>query len=96
MIQNDLLYSKKPVIIAGSNDRRIHNTENKVYRTDHNLEDREDKFGMQIDAKYVLLKYVLLKYFCELAKINFPTNIDLKIRCTLQMEMKKLFESNKK
>ena len=94
MIQNYLLYSKKPVIIAGDNDRRIHNKDNKMLRTDENLEDREDKFGAQIDSKYVYR--VPLKHFCDLGKLNFPTKIDLKIRCTLQTEMKKLFEPKKK
>ena len=53
MIQNDLLYSKKPVIIVGGNDRRIHNNYNEVYRTDENVEDQQDKFGAQIDTKYI-------------------------------------------
>ena len=86
MIENDLLYREKLVIIKGFDDRRIHNTDNKVSRTDDSLEDRQDKFDPQIDAKYVYR--VPLKYFCDLGKINFPTKIDLKIRCTLQMEMK--------
>ena len=34
-----------------------------------------------------------LKYICDLGKMNFPAKIDLKIRCTLQTEMKNLFES---
>ena len=49
---------------------------------------------MQIDSKYVYR--IPLKYFCDLGKINFPTKIDLKIHCTLETEMKKLFESKKK
>ena len=32
----------------------------------------------------------------DLGQINFPTKIDLKIRCTLQREMGKLFELKKK
>ena len=94
MIQNDLLYSKKPVIIVGGNDRRIHNNYNEVYRTDDNVEDQQDKFGAQIDTKYVYR--VPLKYFCNFGKIDIPTKIELKIRCTLQTEMKKLFQSEKK
>ena len=86
MIENDRLYREELVIIRGFDDRRIHNTDNKVSRTDDSLEDRQDKFDPQIDAKYVYR--VPLKYFCDLGKINFPTKIDLKIRCTLQMEMK--------
>ena len=39
MIQNDLLYSKKPVIIPGGNDRRIHNNDNEILRADENRED---------------------------------------------------------
>ena len=82
---------KKPVISSGNEDRRSHTNDNDVNRTDPNLEDRENKFGAQIDTKYV--NRVPLKYFCDLEKINFPTKIDLEICCTLQTEMKKLFES---
>ena len=39
---------------------------------------------------------VPLKYICDLGKINFPTKIDLKICCTLQINMKQLFEPKKK
>ena len=38
--------------IAGGSDRRIQNNNNKVYRTDDNFEDQQDKFGAQIDAKF--------------------------------------------
>ena len=43
MLQNDLFYNKKLGIIAGGNDRRIHNNDNEPFRTDDNLEDCEDK-----------------------------------------------------
>ena len=82
------------MIIAGCNDRRIHNNDSEVYRTDDSLEERQDKFVAQIDTKYVYR--VPLKYFWDLDEINFPTKIDLKIRSTLQTEMEKLFESKKK
>ena len=78
----------------GGNYRRIHNNDNEVYRTDNNLEDRQDKFVAQIDIKYVYS--VPLKYFCDLGKIDFSTKINLKVSCTLQAEMKKLFESKRK
>ena len=93
MIQSDLWYSKNLVIIAGGNDIRIHNNVNEVYKTDFNLKDCQDKLGAQIDAKYLYREP--LKYFCDLGKINFPTKIDLKIRCTLQTETKKLFKLKK-
>ena len=94
MIEKDLLYSKKPVIILGNEDRRSHNNDNKAFRTDANIEDREDKFASQIDSKYVYR--IPLKLPCDLGKINFPTKIDLKIRCMMQTNMKKLFESKKR
>ena len=42
MIQNNFSYSNKMVIIVGGNDRWIDNNDNEVYRTDDNLEDRQD------------------------------------------------------
>ena len=63
-------------------------------RTDDNLEDREDKFANQFDSKCMYM--IPLTYLCNLGKINFPTKIDLKIWCTLQTNMKQLFESRKK
>ena len=88
MIQNDLLYSKKPVIIAGGNDKWIHNKGNEAFRTDDNLKEREDRFEAQIDSKYVYR--APLKYFCDSDKTNFSTKIFLKT------ELKKVFESKKR
>ena len=45
--------------------------------------------------KLMIVYRIPLKYFCDLGKINFPTKIDLKIKCTLETEMKKLFETKK-
>ena len=42
MIEKDLLYSKKTVIIPVNEDRRTHNNNNEAFRTDDNLEDRKD------------------------------------------------------
>ena len=61
--------------------------------TDENLDERIEKFGVQVDDKYVYR--TPLKYCCDLGKINFPTKIDLKIRCTIETEVRKLFESKK-
>ena len=91
MIQKDLLFSKKAVIYPGNSDKRSHNNDDATKRTDDNIEDRGDKFSVQIDLKY--LCRIPLKYFCDLGKINFPTKIDVKISCTLETEMKRLFES---
>ena len=81
MIEKDLLYSKKPVIIPGNEDRRSHNNDNEALRTYANIEDREEKFANPIDSKYTYR--IPLKHLCNLGKINFPTKIDLKIRCML-------------
>lgn len=51
MIEKDLLCSKKAVIIPGNEDKRSHTNDSKTQRTDANIEDREDKFGAQIDNK---------------------------------------------
>ena len=88
MIQKDLLFSKKGVIYLANSDRRSHNNDNATLRTDANIEDRDDNFSVQLDSKYVYS--IPLKYFCDLGKINFPTKIDLKIRCTLETEIKKI------
>ena len=94
MIEKNLLYSTKPVIIRGNEDRRSHTNNNEANRTDANLEDRENKFDAQIDNKYVYR--VPLKNLCDLGKLNFPKETDLKICCTLQTDMKKLSELKKK
>ena len=36
-----------------------------------------------------------LTYFTNLGKINFPTKIDYRIKCDLETETKKMFESGK-
>lgn len=51
MIEMDLLYGKKAISIPGNEDRRSHTNDSKTQRTDANIEDREDKFGAQIDNK---------------------------------------------
>ena len=100
VIENDLLYSKEEVVIPYGLDRRvsgiitdgnnrvIHN----VTRSDGNFRNRE-KFRNQLKDKYVYR--IPLKYICDIGKINFPTKIDMKIRLTLETDMKKLFESDK-
>ena len=66
----------------------------KKFRTDANTEVREDKFVNQIDSKYVYR--IPLTHLCNLGKINFAIKIDLKICCTLQTNVKHLYESKKK
>ena len=94
MVQKDLLFSKKTVIYPANSVRRSHNNDGTTKRTNDNIEDREDKCAVQIGSKYVYR--IPLKYFYNLSKINFPTKIDLNIRCILKTEMKRLFESKMK
>ena len=55
MIEKDLLYSEKPLIIPGNEDIRTHNNNNEAFRSDDNLELRQNKFTNQIDWKYVCI-----------------------------------------
>ena len=100
-IENDLFYSKEEVVIPYNLDRRLHGMSkdinnrviHNVVRSDGNFRDREAKIRNQLKDKYVYR--ILLKYICDIGKINFPTKRDMKIRLTLETDMKKLFESNK-
>lgn len=74
MIESDLLYSKKPVVYLAGEDRRIHKSNMPADITDQNINDRITNWGVQID----------LKCLCNLGKINFPTKVDMKIRCMLE------------
>ena len=74
MLQNDLFYNKKLGIIAGGNDRRIHNNDNEPFRTGDNLENCEDKFEVQIDSKYVyssISVHIRVHIFAILEKLIF-------------------------
>ena len=64
-----------------------------VIRADANFRDRETKFRNQLKNKYVYR--IPLKYICYIGKINFSTKIGMKIRLTLETDIKKLFESDK-
>ena len=74
--------------LVDTNNQNIHN----VIRSDGNFGDRE-KFRNQLKDKYVYR--ILVKYICDIGKINSPTKIDMKLRLTLETDMKKLFESDK-
>ena len=101
VIENDLLYSNEEVVIPYDLDRTFHgmvkDANNRVIhnvtRSNENFRDREAKFRNQLKNKYVYR--ILLKYICDIGKINLPTKIDMKIRLTLETNMKKLFESDK-
>ena len=63
------------------------------YAKDLNINDRITKFKEILKNQHVYR--ILLACFTDLGKINFPTKIDFRIKCYLETEMKKLFESRK-
>ena len=98
VVQHDLLYSQKSAVLPNNLDRRLHygltavKSSKPSVAADANFRDREAKFRNQLKNKYEYR--VPLKYICDLGKINFSTKIGMKIRLTLEADMKKLFESD--
>ena len=82
------------VIYTAGVDRRLNNNGDNEKRSYDNVDDRIAKFANQITNKFVYR--IPLRYFCDHRKINFPQKIDMKIKLTLETDMKILFESNKK
>ena len=62
--------------------------------TDLYIGQRIDDFQDMLKSQHVYR--VPLRYFCDIGKINFPLKVDFKIKCHLETDMKKLFESKKK
>ena len=58
-----------------------------------NIDDRISKFQSQLKDEYVYR--IPLKYILDTGKIDFPVKIDFRIKCHLETDMKKLFESKK-
>ena len=104
-----MLYSKQHVYYNDvSIDRRNQNgdglntatlsaaqivTLKKYYATDLNIKDRISKIKNLLKNENIY--GIPLTHFTDLGKINFPTNIDYTIKCHLETEIKKLFESRK-
>ena len=87
-------YGNNQQLIETTIERRTYNSTTLEDITDDNLDDGLDKFKDQLKNEYVYR--IPLRYFTDIGKINFPLNIDLKIKCHLETEMKRLFESTKK
>ena len=88
-------YSKQSVYHNKTTiDRRTHNSNTANDISDLNINDRITKFQDQLKNEYVY--NIPLRYFIDLGKTNFPLKIDFKIKCHLENEMEKLFESKKK
>ena len=94
-IQNDLLYSKKKVVISGNNaNRRAHytNAANASNRTDENLTNRIAKLQNQLKSEYVYR--IPLKFPSDLGLVNQCFKFNTKYILTLETEMQKLLEAN--
>ena len=96
-IEKTMLYSKQSVYFNKTMiDRRIHNRTGATKASDAkdlNIDERITKFQDQLKNEYVYR--IPLRYFTDLGKINFPVKIDFRIKCHLETEMKRLFESRK-
>ena len=62
--------------------------------TDLNINERIAKFKNQLKSEFFYR--VPFRYFTDIGKINFPLKTDFRIKCHLETDMKKLFESKKK
>ena len=84
-IENDLLYSKKKVVIySNDNDRHAHHTTTNATtgnRTDENLTERIEKFQDQLKEEYVYR--IPLKYLCDLGVVSQCFNFNTKYILTL-------------
>ena len=94
-LEKTMLYSKQAVYYNKTKiDRRTHNSTTLNDITDLNINEKIAKLQNQLKNEFVYR--IPLRHFIDLGKINFPYKIDLRIKCHLQTDMKKLFKSKKK
>ena len=89
-----MLYCNKPVYLTGDNTRRPNNDATDANRTDPNLTYQLKELKAQLYKQWVYK--IPLRYLCDLDKVNFAVTTNTKIVLTLERNMNKLFESNKK
>ena len=89
-----MLYSNKPVYLAKDVDRRPNNDDDDNKRSDLNLTYRIAQLKDYIFEKHVYR--IPLSLIVDLGLVNFSMKTDTKIILTLERNMNKLFESNKK
>ena len=94
-IEKTMLYSKQPIYFNRTTlKRRTFNSATANDITNLNINERIAKFQNQLKNEFVYR--IPLRYFTDIGKINFPLKIDFRIKCHLEIDMKKLFESKKK
>ena len=89
-----MLYSNKPVYLAANTDRRPNNKTDDDKRSDPNL-----TYCLAQLKNYIFQRHVYrisLGLVVDLSLVNFLMNSDTRIIITLERNMNKLFESNKK
>ena len=85
-----LLYRKKTrVTLPNNQDRSPHNNSTAANKTDDNLTDRHDKFTNTIKAEKTSIRP--FRFLCNIRLVNQPVKIDLKIICTLEIDIAKLY-----
>ena len=89
-----MLYSNKPLYLAKNVDRRLHNDTNNNKRTDLILTYRIKELKDYLFQESVYR--IPLTVLCDLGKVNFAMKTDTTIIITLERNLNKLFESNKK
>ena len=89
-----MLYSNKPVYLAADTERRPHNDNDDDDRTDPNL-----TYHIKELKDYIFQKHIYripLGLICDLGLVHFSFKTDLRFIITLERNMNRLFESNKK
>ena len=89
-----MLYSNKPVYLAKDTDRIPNNETDDNKRSDPNLTYRIAQLKDYLFQKNV--SRIPLTLLCDLGKVNFAMKTDTRIIITLERNLDKLFESNKK
>ena len=86
----NMLYSNKPVYLDADGTRRANSTDDD--RTDPNL-----TYGIANLKAHLFKKWVYkIPLLCDLGKVNFTEKTDTRIILTLERNLNKLFESNKR
>ena len=94
-IEKIMLYSKQSIYFNKTSlEQRTHNSNTASGITDLNINEMITKFQNQLKNEFVYR--IPLRYFSDIGKIKFPLKIDFRIKCHLEADMKKLFESNKR
>ena len=94
IVLKNLLYSNKPVYLDADTNRRSNTNDNVGERSDPNLTYRLVQLKDHVYKKFFYS--IPLGVLVDLGLVNFAENTDTKFLFTLERNMNRLFESNKK